>query len=41
MSEENKIEKFPNLHSKTIGTITAVVSLLTYIFCESGIIPHA
>lgn len=39
MSEEQ--EKFPNLHSRTIGVVTTLVAIMTYLLCDSGIINHA
>lgn len=31
-------ELFPNLHSKTIATLGTVITVITYIICESGLI---
>lgn len=34
-----KVEKFPNLHSKTIASVTAIlVPVLTWFVCESGLL---
>ena len=30
-------EYFPNVHAKTAATIATVVSIATYLLCESGL----
>ena len=38
MVEKTINERFPNLHSKTAAAIATATTILTWLFCESGLI---